>query len=143
MSIKRTVFFVGAIICAALPFHAQAETIIKVDGLKITNNTDKDSTSKINDGSCSSSVLGESGITRAHSTNEVSNAKIRVACVANRENCRADVYMTTVCEKSGQPRVATVILNVNTGIKDVQMNTEIDNPYVITYSGFSATISPK
>lgn len=141
MSIKKTAFLVSTLIFTALPIHAQAENLIKVEGLRITNNTDQDSTSKINGGSCSSSVLGEAGITRAHSTNEVSNAKIRVACVANRENCRADVYMTTVCEKSGQPKVATVILSVNTGIKEVQV--EAGSPYVISYSGFTATISPK
>ena len=137
MLIKKIAVIVGTIICAALPFQAQA------GALRITNNTDLDSTSKINGGSCSSSVLGEGGITRAHATNEVSNLKLRVACALNRENCKADVYMTTNCEKGGQPKVATVILSVNTGIKSVILNTEIDNPYVITYNGFETTISPK
>lgn len=143
MSIKKTAFLVGALICTALPLQVQAQTITTAEGLRITNNTDFDSTSKINGLSCSSSVLGESGITRAHSTNEVSNGKIRVACALNRENCKADVYMSTDCEKSGKPRIATVILSVNTGIKEVNMNTGIENPYIITYSGFTATISPK
>ena len=139
MLIKKIAIIVSTILCAALPFQAQA----RGEALRITNNTNLDSTSKINGGSCSSSVLGESGITRAHSTNEVSNIKLRVACALNRENCVADVYMTTVCEKSGQPKVATVVFSVNSGIKSVVMNTEIDNPYVITYSGFTTTISPR
>ena len=123
-----------------LPLLAQAD-------LTLNNNTKQDSTSRINGGLCTSSIpvlvkLGI-GIAKAGTSITIKTPELKVACFANETNCRADVYMTTVCEKSGQPRVATVILNVNTGIKDVQMNTDIDNPYVITYSGFSATISPK
>jgi hypothetical protein len=141
MSIKKTLFLVGALFCVALPFQAIA--MGGGESLVITNNTDLDSTSKINNMACSSSVLGEGGITHAHSTNAVSNTKLRVACALNRENCVADVYMTTVCERSGQPKIATVVFSVNTGIKSVVINNPETNPYVISYSGFSASISPK
>jgi hypothetical protein len=141
MSIKRTAFLVAAVLSAALPIQSMA--MAGGEALVITNHTDLDSTSKINGFSCSSSILGEAGITRAHSTNSVSNTKLRVACFANRENCVADVYMTSVCEKSGQNKIATVVFSVNSGIKSVVMENEATNPYVISPSGFSVTISHK
>lgn len=45
MSIRKIAFYIAATLCAALPFQAQA------GALTITNNTDYDSTSIINNGS--------------------------------------------------------------------------------------------
>ncbi|HTM63677.1 MAG TPA: hypothetical protein VL360_04165 [Gammaproteobacteria bacterium] len=141
MSIKKTLFLISTIFCAALPIHAQSESLIRSPGLRITNNTDLDSTSVINSKRCSSDVLGEGGITRAHSTNEVSSIKIKLACGLNRENCTADVYMTANCNKSGQPPIARVILDVNKGIKSVVPAN--NSPFVLTFNGFDASISKK
>lgn len=105
------------------------------NALTIRNNTNFDSTSKINDGPCSSSILGAKGVTKAHSTNVISDKMILLACYANRSNCKADVFMTNNC--SG-PQIATVVFDVNTGVKSVSMQS---NNYTISAQGFSITLN--
>lgn len=102
--------------------------------LTLVNDTNRDSTCVINNGACST-ILGSSGVTKAHTTNTVAESKINLACILNRSNCKADVYMTDNC--SG-PIVGTVILDTKTGIKSVQMH---DASYTITGSAFSVTLS--
>ena len=112
--------------CAAsMVAHAEAVTIV--------NNTNRDSTSIINNGSCST-VLGSSGITRAHTTNVVPEMKMKLACIRNSKNCIADVYMTDNCTGN---KIATAVFDVSTGMKSI---TIIDPQYNITASGFTVVI---
>lgn len=134
MSIKSTVFIVATAICATLPLQAKAADLV-------THNMTKfDSTTIINKGACST-ILGSTGTTHANSTNVVPSGKVKFACLANLHNCKADVYMTPDCNKSGASPVATVYFDIDTGIKTDK--TEIhDSGYAITGSAFEITISP-
>lgn len=85
--------------------------------LTINNNTDFDSTSKINDGLCST-VFGSDGVTKAHSTHIISDKLISLACVLNSSNCKATIFMTNDC--SG-PIIANIILDTKTGIKNIDV----------------------
>lgn len=80
--------------------------------LSIMNNTDKDSTSILNDGMCSSMLPG--GVTKAHSPNEVDDKIIAMGCLMHETNCKADVYMTNNCTGN---KVATVFFDTKKGIK--------------------------
>jgi hypothetical protein len=134
MSIKNTVFMVATAICATLPLQAQAADLVT------RNDTDLDSTSIINNGACST-ILGAIGTTHAHSTNVVPGGKVKFACLANLHNCKADIYMTSNCNKSGATPVATVYFDVDTGLKADKTETH-DAKFVIGGSGFQTTISP-
>lgn len=65
-------------------------------GLTIHNTTNEPSTCKTAKG-CSSDLLGAVGVTPAHSSRPYSDAKIRIACKDQLENCKADVYMSSNC----------------------------------------------
>lgn len=104
-------------------------------GLTIINNTSHDSTSIINNGGCSAALLGESGISRAHSPTFVTEFKMKLACGKNKTACQAKVFMSADC--SG-PSIATVKLNLSSGIFDVE-NQNIGG-YVVSGSQFQATI---
>ena len=133
MSIRKIVFLFAATICAALPLQAQAAA------LTITNNTNFDSTSIINNGPCSTK-LGPSGTTHAHSTNVVPDSIVKMACQRSPSNCTAVVYLNGSCTA---PAVYIVVLDVNAGIKSAEPIDPASNQYVISYSGFTATLSPK
>ncbi len=113
----------AAIALACLPIIASASD------LTLVNNTNRDSTSVINNGVCST-ILGSAGVTKAHTTNVVPESKINMACILNRTNCKADVYMTNNC--SGKV-VATVTMDTKSGVKAVAMK---DNTYKIMAQGF-------
>lgn len=134
MSIKNTVFMVATAICATLPLQAKAADLIT------HNLTDFDSTSIINNGACST-ILGATGTTHAHSTNVVPSAKVKFACLANIHNCKADIYMTPNCNKSGSAPVATVYFDVDTGLKSDKTQIH-DTKFAISGTGFETTISP-
>ncbi|VVC75876.1 hypothetical protein AQUSIP_11770 [Aquicella siphonis] len=127
MTIKKIISIgvLAAGLCS-VPLAAQA-------GLTIVNNTDKDSTSIINDGMCSSSLSG--GITKAHSTNKVSDIIIGFACYGHASDCKADVYMTDNC--SGD-KVATVMFDTKKGIYDIK-NVDTTK-FKISGSGFTVNL---
>lgn len=108
--------------------------------LNLINNTDLDSTSIINNGMCSSSLLGKDGITKAHDTNKIAGGLVKMACFRiadpKAENCSADVYMSNDC--SGK-KVATVILDISSGVKSITMHGE---GYKISASGFNIQMDP-
>lgn len=106
--------------------------------LTITNNSSEDSTSVINGNKCSSIVLGEKGITRAHSTNVVDNRAIVMACITSPFNCKADVYMTANC--TGE-KIATAYLHTKNGIDHVEMSS---NKYSIVApkGSWNITLNP-
>lgn len=108
---------------------------VMASDLTIVNNTNRDSTSVINNGPCSD-ILGASGITHAHSTNVVPENMIYKGCISNRTNCRADVHMTSNCTG---PTVAVVIFDVKRGIKSVQP-VDTSQGYTISGNGFTATM---
>lgn len=131
MSIKKAKILLITSFLTILPFAAVAGDLV------INNHTDFDSTSVINNGACST-ILGEIGISRAHTdSNVVPDKKIRFACFANKHNCHADVYMTDNC--TGE-KVATVLFDVDTGIKSIQMSS---TKFAITGSGFTTTMEQK
>lgn len=99
--------------------------------LTIVNNTDHDSTTVTNDRICSATLPGGGGVTKAHSTNVVSEGKIKIACFHNKENCKAAVYMTNNCTGSS---IATVIFDINKGIKSITMH---EPGYEIHAAGFT------
>jgi hypothetical protein len=102
--------------------------------LSITNDTNHDSTSIINHGPCST-ILGESGVTRAHTTNVIAENILARACMFNKTNCQADVYMTSNCTG---PKIATALFNIYTGVKSVEM---FDDSYSVSGGGFNITLS--
>lgn len=116
---------------AIAPLTANAGDLI------VNNHTDYDSTSIINNGSCST-ILGEMGISRKHTDhNVVPDSKVRFACFLNKKNCKADVYMSANCTG---PKIATVLFDVDTGIKSIQM---LDPKFQIIGSGFTTTMEQK
>lgn len=135
MSLTKRVFQIAAIFCVALPIHAQTLDAT----LTITNKTDFDSTSIINNGGCSAK-LGPNGITRAHSTNVVPDKIVRLSCLRSPNNCTAVVYLTTNC--SGAP-IYTVVFDVDKGIKSANPIDPEHNNFQISYSGFSITLYKK
>lgn len=103
--------------------------------LTIVNNTNQDSTSRINGGLCST-VFGADGVTKAHSTHVVGDKIIALACVGNSSNCKAEIYMTNNC--SG-PVVGTAVFDTNAGIKSIDVVSDIYKfgiePFRITIDG--------
>lgn len=131
MSLKKTVLSSLLITGLTLPLFAQA------NDLTITNNTDQDSTSKINQGLCSKDILGPNGITYKHSTRVIKNVQIKVACMAKPEDCKADVYMTNNCTGSV---ITTIDFSVTKGIKGHTpvvngYRLTVENPFKVTLDG--------
>lgn len=89
---------------------AHAELVIK-------NNTKQDSTAKIN-GSCSSSLPG--GITKAGTTNKVSDIIIGIACLGHSSDCKAEVFMNATC--TGSP-IAYAVFDTSKGVQSVKLLT--------------------
>ena len=112
----------------SLPLFAHAELVIK-------NNTKEFSTSRINDGYCSSEILGDDGVTKPGDTKKVDNGRLFFACRDNLEDCKADVYMTNNCTGD---LITTVIFSFWTGIKSA---TPPKNGYSISFNGFYVELS--
>jgi hypothetical protein len=102
--------------------------------LTIVNNTNKDSTSIINSGMCSSYLPG--GVTKAGETNTVPASIIRSACKKHETDCNADVYMSNNC--SGN-KIATVNFDITVGVKKISM---LSKDYHISGSAFKIQIDP-
>jgi hypothetical protein len=99
----------------------------------IHNNTDQPSTSIINNGICSSYLPGGIGVTQPHSVNTIPSVTVYSACWADRDNCKADIYMTSDC--SG-PLIGKVTLSVSEGVKDIVVYGD----YSISGNGFDITV---
>jgi hypothetical protein len=106
--------------------------------LNIMNNSNKDSTAIINGGMCSSAALGDSGITKAHSPNTISDFVIWYTCRATPHDCKADVYMTKDCYASGASKVATVVFDTQIGIKSI---SSFSDEFIVSGSAFSMQIN--
>lgn len=124
----KKITLMSVIAICSMPLMAQA------DDLVINNTTDFFSTSVINNGSCST-ILGETGITKPRSVNTVSSKTVKLACLFNQANCKADVYMTNNCTG---PVIATAVLDTSKGIKSVEMK---DAKFKVGYAGFNITIT--
>lgn len=126
-SILASALTIGLSLISMQSYAAQSLTIV--------NNTNQDSTSKINGGLCST-VFGSDGVTKAHSTHVVSDKLVALACMGNSSNCKAEIYMTNNC--SG-PVVGTAIFDTNTGIKSMDVVSAIYKfsiePFRITING--------
>tara|TARA_R110000868_G_scaffold58131_5_gene179581 strand:+ start:555 stop:956 length:402 start_codon:yes stop_codon:yes gene_type:complete len=130
MSIKYIALIAAVTISAALPLQASA------GDLTTNNRTDFDSTSIVNNGACST-ILGEVGISRAHTDGNVApDKKVKFACILNKHNCKADVYMTANCTGT---KAATVYFDVDTGVK-ADKTIIHDNRFTIAGNGFDITI---
>ena len=103
-----TALIVGSVIC--MPTLALAS-------LTIINNSNQDSTSKIN-GLCTN-MIGDSGITHKHASNVVSDVAISLICGANPENCVAQVYATPDCSKAA---IGEMNFSQTKGIKTVTLS---------------------
>jgi len=100
--------------------------------LYIHNNTDFPSTTVANNGPCSSIL--KDGVTQPHSTNPVSEGSLKAACIKNKENCDARVYLTSNCTG---PVTAKVVFSITTGIKshetiDANYCLKVNGPFDIT-----------
>lgn len=131
MSLKKTFLSSLLMVGLSLPLFAQA------NDLTITNNTDQDSTSRINQGMCSKDILGPNGITYKHSTRVIKNVQIKVACMAKPEDCKADVYMTNNCTGNV---ITTISYSVTKGILGHTpvldgYELTIDNAFKVTLNG--------
>jgi|SRR3990167_2091461 len=102
--------------------------------LTIDNQTDYYSTAKLNGAACST-ILGDTGITKPHSVNTVSDLNVGIGCIMNKKNCKAELYMTNNC--SGNV-VAIIMFDTSKGIKSID-NKGIDG-FSISGSEFSAKI---
>jgi hypothetical protein len=134
MLIRKSITLAVAAICATMSLQALAGDLI------INNRTDLDSTSVINGGACSTK-LGEIGIARAHTENNVvPDSKVRLACFFNKRNCKAEVHLTANCTG---PIIATVYFDVDAGIKPIKPEDIYDNSYNIVGAGFSISLEKK
>jgi hypothetical protein len=102
--------------------------------LTITNNTNFDSTTITNKGSCST-ILGEHGVTHPHSTNQVSRMQLLLACGRHVTDCEAQVFMTNNC--TGSP-IADVMLSEVSGIYKVD---SLDPTYQVVGTGWNVAIN--
>jgi len=135
------------LVTLCLGFSLSMPTFVFASNLVIINNTNHDSTSILNDGPCST-ILGESGVTRAHKTNNVSDALLKKACIASRPTrkgrpwiCKADVYMTNNCSGA---MIGKATIDVNEGIQKIELSPSNPGNYVVTYDPadrFTITIS--
>ncbi len=127
MFLKKVSLTALVMLSSSLPLAAHAGNLV------VTNHTQFDSTSIINHGPCST-ILGSIGVTHPGQTNVIPEDKIKKACFFNSHNCKADVYMTGNCTG---PAVATVLFDVVTGVKSIQMH---DAAYTINGSAFNLTL---
>ncbi len=112
---------------------------VQAQSLYTHNITNADATCIINDGFCSTDILHEKGITHPGAVNETSRESLLRACIGNKTDCKADIYMTNNCDKTGASKIATVKFDVlNEGFKSVEM---FDNNYKIEGQGFDLFIS--
>jgi hypothetical protein len=128
MFVKKTIATTLFTLGLSLPLFAHAELVID-------NDTNQPSTSIINSGFCSTTILGDDGITPAKTKKTIPDWQIDLACIGDTDNCRADVYMTNDC--TGDV-ITSVIFSTSTGIKSV---TTPINGYTITYSAFYVKLS--
>ena len=131
MSIKK-------IICnSLLAVSMSSVSVLAFAALTIVNNTNKDSTSIINDGICSNTLPGGVGVTKAKSTNIINDTIIGIACWGHASDCKADVFMTTNCNSGGASKIATVVMDTKKGIKSVTVNSP---DCKFTASGFTIRV---
>lgn len=124
-SIKTLLIIAGC--SMALSAHAK---------LTITNNTKLDSTSIIEDGMCSADLPGGTGVTKAGTTNEISDFIIGLACW-NHPICKAEVYMDAKCTG---PHIATVFFDTGSGDITYTMLPEGDGYQLLT-DKFAVTLN--
>ena len=101
----------------------------------VINNTDKFSTSRINDGMCSSG-LPSNGKTEPHKVNRIPELVAKLACGDLPNNCKADVYLTEDC--SG-PILSSVIFDIDTGVKSASPSGIPG--YDVTFGGFGFSLN--
>lgn len=134
---KITTTITSLVVSLVLPVSAMALPPFPKGTLQITNNTKHDVTSKI-DGNCSSSLLGNAGITKAGETSKISPTQILLACASSllqtNTLCNATVYPSNNC--SGNP-IAKVTLDTQTGIKQVETSAD----YIIDANGFTVSVA--
>ncbi len=134
MSFKQSVI-ITFVTFGFAAFSAQAQA----NDLYTTNNTKLDSTCRTNDLMCSTDVLGDAGITRAGKTLVTPFKQLKLACGKYLHDCKADLYMSTNCDKSGASKIATIKFDVlDTGVKSIEV---FDPSYSIIGSGFNVTIT--
>lgn len=130
MSIKKTLFLITATLFAAIPFQAQAGDLIA------NNRTNFDSTTVTNGAVCST-ILGETGISRAHTEgNVIPDRKVRLACGLRKHDCVAAVKMTANC--TGRT-IATVVFDVDKGIVSITPAAG-ETQFKVSGSGFVSTV---
>lgn len=120
---------------ASLVFGLSLNTYA-VSDLVVVNQTDLDSTARINGGLCSSVLSG--GITSAHSTNTIPANVVGMACFLTPHNCAAEVYMSDDC--SGVA-IGMVIFDKNNGVQSIS-NTAA-NYAISKAAAFNIVISSK
>jgi hypothetical protein len=125
----------AGLVVLGISFSFSAHAFIANSDLTIVNDTNHDSTSIINNGLCST-ILGDSGVTKAHSTNVVKADILKKACYFSQHNCQADVYMTNNCSGT---KIATVFFDIATGVKGYP--DVFDKSYTITASGFGISLA--
>lgn len=125
LNLNKILIITLSVFIGSMPIFAHAGS------LTVVNNTNRDSTTVTNDFQCSDHLPGGKGVTKAHSTNVIPENTVNIACIKNKENCKADVYMSDNCSGT---KVATVIFSTKTGIKGSPVI--YDNAYQISGSGF-------
>jgi hypothetical protein len=106
--------------------------------LTINNQTKLDSTAIIEGGMCSKDLPGGGGITKAGTSNTISDFIIGLACWNNPKECHAEVYMNDSCTG---PHIASVVFNSKTGEIKYTMNSPDGDGYKVETGDFSVTLS--
>ncbi len=102
--------------------------------LSITNNTNFDSTSIINN-TCSTALGNKKGVTKRHSSNTVPDSAILLICGRTPDNCVADLRMTADCTGDS---IATLVFSITSGITSATLTAAGQKAgYILSAQGFS------
>lgn len=107
--------------------------------LFIINNTGSYVTTTISQFICSSSVLGDDGITNPNSSKTISAKNLSTACILHTHKCHAEVHLSKDC--SG-PAIAAVDFDISTGVIPGSIIQRDSSHYTLSGSGFHVILDP-
>lgn len=110
--------------------------------LVIHNNTTNPSTSIVNGLSCSADIPGINGVTNPGEKNTIDGGLLWLICSTSPSDCKADVYATSDCNKSGASPIATVHLNLFQGKISIDPpSSDEQKKYNIIANGLDVTLN--
>lgn len=123
MSLRKIVAIGALSLAVGFPVAALARAT-----LQITNNTNYDSASYVNNWLCSSKikVLPENTrVTKRHSSTTLSYLNLYAACAGKESSCTADIYGNADCQDASPEhpigKIGTATINTDTGLQRVDV----------------------